>query len=113
VKQPPKHLNARAKRLWKAIQETYSLGPDHEELLLRTTEAVTRLDAIWETLGKEGLSLKDRFGQPRAHPLLVVETQIRTQLGRLLDQLSLSEEEPAAQEVRSSAAALARRRWSA
>ncbi len=110
MKQPPKHLNTRAKRLWKSISEAYELGPDHQELLLRLAEGVSRLDEIRATLDAEGLTANDRFGQARAHPLVVAEIQTRTQVARLLDQLGLGEDEPA-QDLRSGASALARKRW--
>jgi P27 family predicted phage terminase small subunit len=108
---PPSHLNARAKSLWKEISETYDLGPDHKELLLRLSEAVSRLDELRATLDAEGLTVQDRFAQARAHPLVVPEIQTRTQVARLLDQLGLDPDHPAGQEVRTGASALARKRW--
>ncbi len=62
-----------------------------------------------EILDSEGLIVKDRFGQERAHPLVAPEVQTRTALARLLEMLGLSEEPEA--NARQSAAALARKRW--
>jgi P27 family predicted phage terminase small subunit len=111
LKQPPSHLNQRAKRLWRKISEAYQLGPDHKELLLRLTEAVTRLDSVRETVDSDGLVVRDRFGQDRAHPLAQIEVQTRTQIARLLDQLGLDEDARDGRQVHSSASALARKRW--
>jgi P27 family predicted phage terminase small subunit len=111
LKQPPKHLNPRSKRLWREIADAYELGPDHAELLLRLCEATSRLDSVRETLDHDGLVVKDRFGQDRAHPLGQIEVATRTQVARFLDQLGLDNEVPEARRVRSSASALARKRW--
>ena len=111
MKQAPKHLNTRARHLWHEIANDYPLGPDHLELLLRLTEAVSRLDAMRATLDTEGLTSPDRFGQARAHPLVVAEIQTRAQVARMLDQLGL-EDDKGAPEIRAGASALARKRWS-
>ena len=110
MKAPPEHLNQRAKKLWRAVTADYPLGPDHLELLLRLAEAVSRLDAMRATLDADGLVCPDRFGQARAHPLVVAEIQTRAQVARMLDQLGL-EDDKGAPEIRAGASALARKRW--
>jgi len=111
MKEAPEHLNGRARKFWRAVTADYPLGPDHAELLLRLGEAVTRLDAMRATLDTEGLTSPDRFGQARAHPLVVAEIQTRAQVARMLDQLGL-EDDKGAPEIRAGASALARKRWS-
>ncbi len=110
MKQAPEHLNPRAKKLWRAVTADYPLGPDHLELLLRLAEAVSRLDAMRATLDAEGLTSPDRFGQARAHPLVVAEIQTRAQVARMLDQLGL-DDDTGAHDTRAGASALARKRW--
>lgn len=110
MQQAPSHLNQRAKHLWRDITADYDLGPDHAELLLRLGEAVTRLDAMRAQLDADGLVCQDRFGQARAHALVVAELQTRGQVVRLLDQLGL-EDDKGAQDTRAGASALARKRW--
>ena len=86
----PKHLSKPAKTWWRKIHKEYSITDQAGLLLLQTApEAYDRLKEAQETIGKDGLMVKDRFGQDKSHPLLTVERDSRSQMLLALKALQL------------------------
>jgi P27 family predicted phage terminase small subunit len=87
---PPKGLSAEARRLWRRLVEDYSIEDQAGELLLQTgLEAFDRMRLAQEQIKRDGQTSTDRFGQVKAHPLLVVERDARSAMVQSLKALNL------------------------
>lgn len=80
--QPPKHLTPEGRKLWKTISDDVEL--DQPALLLLTTlcEAFDRMNQAREVLKRDGILVKDRFGQEKAHPACGIERDSSASLMR-------------------------------
>ena len=77
---PPGHLSAEARRRWRALVAEYDLRDEGAQQVLRLAlEALDRALSSTAAIAAEGTTFKDRFGQPRPHPLLAVERDARGQ----------------------------------
>jgi P27 family predicted phage terminase small subunit len=87
---PPAGLSQEAARWWKLIVEQYEIDDDAGRLLLQTAlESLDRLREAQAVLLKDGIVVKDRFGQPRQHPATLVERDAKNMLLRALKSLNL------------------------
>lgn len=87
---PPKNLSTEAKKLWKGIQDEYQITDEAGLLILRTGfEAFDRMREAQAILSKKGMTVEDRFGQPKAHPMTTVERDSRAAMLAALKQLNL------------------------
>lgn len=76
---PPSHLSKESKRLWTDIVTEYIFDDAASLSVLQTAlEARDRLQECRERINKEGLTVLDRFGQTRPHPLLSAERDARS-----------------------------------
>ncbi len=86
----PKHLSADAKTMWRRLMEDFHLEDAAALALLRAAcEAFDRCNEARQQIAKEGATLKDRFGQVRAHPAVAVERDARGQMISALRALRL------------------------
>ena len=70
--------------------EEYELTDEAGQLILQTAlEAFDRMRQAQARLKKEGLTVLDRFDQPKAHPLCTVERDNRAQMMAAIKQLNL------------------------
>ena len=74
---PPNHLSPEARRWWRKIVEEWELGNDALLLLRGALEAFDRCTDARKLLETDGLVLKDRFGQQKAHPAAAIERDAR------------------------------------
>jgi phage terminase small subunit len=76
----PKHLPAAERRLWDEITAAHRFD-DPASLAALTTalEACARARKCREQIDRDGETVRDRFGQLRAHPLLGAERDARHQ----------------------------------
>lgn len=87
---PPKGLSREAGRWWRRLTTEYEIGDDAGRLILATAlEAFDRMRQAQAVLATDGLLIKDRFGQIKAHPLCVVERDSRAQMMAALKALNL------------------------
>lgn len=87
---PPKNLGREATKLWRKIQGEYGITDEAGLLILATAcEAFDRMRLSQEILSKEGMTVADRFGQPKAHPMTTVERDSRAAMLAALKQLNL------------------------
>jgi hypothetical protein len=88
-------LSGRSKRLFKQLCDEYRIadGGGRETLRsgLRSLEQAEAAEAI---VAADGQMLTDRFGQKRAHPMLVIARDFRAQWQTALRQLNLAIGEP-------------------
>jgi len=90
IPRPPKHLGPNGSRLWRRVLETYDLSECHHLVLLQiAAEALDRLAQARAAIDKDGITVDDRYGSPKAHPALTVERDSRAGLIRALRELSL------------------------
>jgi P27 family predicted phage terminase small subunit len=85
----PPTLEASGRHLWKIVQEHFALEPHHEVILRQACEALDRAEGARARIATEGLTVKDRFGVDRAHPLLATERDSRAAFLRALAALGL------------------------
>lgn len=72
--EPPKHLSAEGRALWKHLQSEYVIDDSAGMTLLRIVcESFDRAQAARRQIDKEGATVADRFGQLRAHPACAIE----------------------------------------
>ncbi len=75
---PPKSLSAEAKTWWKKLVKEYEIDDPAGCLLLQTSlEALDRMRGAQQTIADDGATIKDRFGQLRAHPAVNIERDAR------------------------------------
>jgi P27 family predicted phage terminase small subunit len=89
----PEHISARARKLWRRVEDTWDIeDAAAEELLRMLVEAVDRRDQARQVLDVEGLTITDSRGVIRAHPCVAIEASSRTAAARLMAQLGLMED---------------------
>ena len=90
---PPKTLSVEARRWWRALEKGYLIEDEAGRLLLMVAlEAFDRMRQAQAALTKDGLpvlTVTDRFGQIKAHPLCTVERDSRAQMLAALKALNL------------------------
>jgi len=93
---PPTHLSKASKAWFKAITDDFRLESWQLRTLTAAAEAWDRTQQAREQLAVDGLTLDDRFGQVRVHPLVAVERDSRLAFVRCLRELALEvDDEPA------------------
>ena len=76
----PKNLSNEAKSIWRRLVAGYGLDDEGGVEILRTAcEAFDRMRGAQAQIEREGATFVDRFGQCKAHPLLSVERDARSQ----------------------------------
>lgn len=88
----PKHLRAATRRWFGQMTETFEFESHHLRILQAAAEAWDRGQMAREVIAKEGLTIRDRFGQVRPHPLLAVERDSRLAFTKLIKDLHLDSE---------------------
>jgi phage terminase small subunit len=83
-RQPPSHLSAEAKALWRRLHRAYVFDLEASVLLLTAlAESWDRARSCREALTGQPLTITDKHGGVRVHPLVVEERQAREQVTRL------------------------------
>jgi P27 family predicted phage terminase small subunit len=96
----PEHLSAEAGAFWSDIVLDYDITDQYGQmLLLQACEALDLIRECQAIIGEDGKKILDRFGAPKAHPLLTVERDARSQFSMFLNRLEL-EPEPEAPKKR-------------
>lgn len=86
----PAHLSKAAKTLWLRIQDSYGIDDDAGILILTTAlEAHDRMKQAKSILDADGLTVIDKFGQVKSHPLIPAERDARAAMLSALKQLNL------------------------
>jgi phage terminase small subunit len=81
---PPEHLADQAQTLWKTLHRTYIIDKPATLLLLTTlVESWDRARQCREAVKDQPLTIVDKHGGVRVHPLIVEERNCREQVSRL------------------------------
>ena len=90
MKQAPQHLSQEAQNWWDRLLIEYEITDEAGFLILQTSlEAFDRMKSAQDVIAKDGQTIKDRFGQLKAHPLCNVERDARGAMLRALKALNL------------------------
>lgn len=90
----PAHLSAEARKLWDEVTADYVLEPHHLFKLLLGCEAVDEYRDAHRRVEEEGAVFKDRFGQPRMHPAVLVKRDARAAIIKVFRELGLDIQVP-------------------
>ena len=78
IQKAPSHLSAEAKKLWDEILSEYSIDDAAGLHILRVSlEAFDRVQEARATIDTQGMTVTDKFGQIKPHPLLATERDSR------------------------------------
>lgn len=91
---PPQYLSALAKSWWKRLNEDFEFGPDALLILEATMQSFDRWMEARAVVTAEGITVNDRFGQPKQHPATLIERDAKGSMLQGLKQLGLKEEPP-------------------
>lgn len=92
---PPRELSASARRLFANLTGEYRIDDlGGREILRSGLRALDLAEAAERQIEAEGRTLRDRFEQVRAHPLLGIARDYRAQWAAALRQLNLAVGEP-------------------
>ena len=87
---PPGHLSPEAKRLWNTLTAEYAIRDCGGLAILKSgLEARDRAEGCRLRIDEEGLTIEDRFGTAKPHPLLAAERDARGQWLAAVKQLCL------------------------
>lgn len=74
----PKHLSIEAKKIFKSLCDEYSINDCAGLRILRVAlEAFDRAQAAREQIDNDGMTVVDKAGQVKPHPLLPIERDSR------------------------------------
>jgi P27 family predicted phage terminase small subunit len=90
----PKHLSRETRKWFRKVTETYVLEEHHLKLLTLAAEAWERSRQAESILQAEGLTILDRHGIQRSHPLVKVKQESEVVFARLIRELALDVEPP-------------------
>lgn len=85
----PKAWATDARQLWKWVHEQFVLDVHHTCLLRRCCEMLSRASQAAAIVEKDGLSVPDRYGCPKPHPMLEAERAATNSARLLLRELAL------------------------
>ena len=94
---PPLHLSPKARKLWRDILDVWDFSPAEPAalaILATGLESFDRCAMARRTLEAEGLSVKDRFGVPRVHPLCAVARDAEAAFRSAMRQLGIDKSPP-------------------
>ena len=91
---PPKDLAESGRRLWAAVVDSFVLEAYHLDVLEQCCRALDRAEACRVQIEAEGVTVVDRFGQTKPHPLLPAERDARSAFRMLYREMKLDEDEP-------------------
>ncbi|WP_260683803.1 hypothetical protein [Rhizobium laguerreae] len=85
----PDHLRPETRKWARGILADFDLESHHFRQLIKTCEAFDRSEEAREILAKDGLTVVDRYGTPKAHSCAGIERDSRTAFFRGLRELAL------------------------
>ncbi|HYN08499.1 MAG TPA: P27 family phage terminase small subunit [Vicinamibacterales bacterium] len=94
----PKYLRLETRRWFRNVADDWlGLEAHHIRLLVLACQAWDRGELARETLATEGLTVKNRFGEPKAHPAAGIARDATIAFARLLRELDLDVDPPVAE----------------
>ncbi len=90
----PRGLSPASRQVWRDVVNAYALDLPALRLLRLFCEALDRAAAAQLVLDADGLVVRDRFGQVKAHPMVAVKRDAEVVSARLLRELDIADEPP-------------------
>jgi hypothetical protein len=87
---PDIELTGTARELFDKVQARWSLDAVAGQLLRLACESIQRANACAEITKAEGLTIKDRWGFPKSHPMALLERDHRNAAANSLQKLGLN-----------------------
>jgi P27 family predicted phage terminase small subunit len=91
IQKPPKHLRPATRKWWKTVVEQWELSAHHIRVLTLAAESWDRHLEAREALEKTGMTYVNRFGEPKPHPAVEIESTNRIHFARLMRELCLDD----------------------
>lgn len=89
----PAHLGAVGRELWDRVQHDFHVeDAAGRALLMSACEARDRIEGARKAIERDGVVIRDRFGELRQHPACPVEHSARAAMIRALSALRLAPE---------------------
>ena len=89
--EPPEHLSARSKELWRELVRRRADSAERQALLLAGLEDLDRVAVMRELIARDGVMLTSRrSGLSRVHPAVKLETDARRRFVRIWKTLGLN-----------------------
>lgn len=86
----PKHLSKESKKIFRSIVSDYGIYDEAGlKILQAALEAFDRAQAARVAIDEQGMTIKDKFGQIKPHPLLANERDSRAAFLAALKALNL------------------------
>lgn len=92
----PTHLAKPTREWWMSVVSRWDLEPHHIRLLTLAAEAWDRGVQARKAISRDGLVTKTKDGGLRQHPAIRIEADCRLAFARLLRELDLDLDQPAA-----------------
>jgi phage terminase small subunit len=92
----PSHLQPATREWWQSVVTRWDLEPHHIKLLTMAAVSWDRHEEARAVVAAEGLTVATRDGGARVHPAVKIEMEARVQFARLLRELDLDLDTPAA-----------------
>jgi P27 family predicted phage terminase small subunit len=86
---PPRHLSTSSRRWFRGVVDVFELEAHHVKILTLACEAWDRAQQARQEILEHGMTYKDRFDAPRAHPAVAIERDARLAFARLVRELDL------------------------
>ena len=90
----PKHIGKQGRQWLKTAGAEYHFSPFEWKTAVMCAECVDTISDCTARIKAEGLTVTDRFGQVKAHPLLTTVRDQKACYKNLLRQLGLDQSEP-------------------
>ena len=89
VPPPPRGLSPRSRKLWRDVTARYLMSPAELALFEGGLKLLDRADEARAIVDAEGLTVVDRYGSPRGHPLIDLEVRCRSAYAQTVRQLGV------------------------
>jgi hypothetical protein len=87
---PDIELTGKALELFEKVSSRWTLDAVASQLLRLACESIERANSCAEITRAEGLTIRDRWGQPKSHPAALLERDHRNSAANTLQKLGLN-----------------------
>jgi P27 family predicted phage terminase small subunit len=92
---PPKGLSPEARAFWNAVQQDFEIEEAASlRLLLTACQSLDRMRQAQALIAKDGIVVRDRFGQLQRHPAATIERDARSAMLHAIKQMNLNIQPP-------------------
>jgi hypothetical protein len=85
----PKHLKSETRRWVKSVLDSFEFESWHVKLFILSGECWDRITDARETIQRDGMFVKDRYGCLKSHPAIKIEADNKIIFARLIRELGL------------------------